>query len=202
MEPTRPIRRWDGVQRLTLLAAAALVLAACSVIPTPSPLGSGLQPGPTAPELASGTVSGHGMTLSVTAEPAVVSAGARIQVEAVVANDGPEPIVLSGSGSGFVFFSVTRVEDGLTSGEPVMTDDCAPHVVNPGEPIAVPFAKSGGWSEDDPNAAFLRTYFAEPELTLPSGTWRIDVMTAATIGEGCVGEPLDLELSLVVTVTE
>lgn len=190
------------MQRFLSLASVAVVAAACSAIPTPTPLGSGLRPGPTAPELASGTVSEQGMTLSVTAEPAVVAAGAPIEVEATVTNDGDAPIELSGSGSGFVFFSVTRIEDGLTSGEPAVTDDCAPHVVPVGEPIVVPFAKSGGWSEDDPNAAFLRTYFADPELTLPAGTWRIDVSTAATIGQGCVGEPLDLETALLVTVTE
>ena len=97
---------------------------------------------------------------------------------------------------------MTRVEDGLTSGPPAMTSDCVQHVVVPGEPNVVPFSKSGGWGEDDPNAAFLRTYFSEPELTLPSGTWRIDVSTAATIGDGCIGPQLDLELALIVTVTE
>lgn len=202
MEPGRPARRSGGVQRPVLSLAIALIVGACSAAPTPTPLGSGIQPGPTAPELASGTVSGQGLTLSATVEPAVVAAGQRIEVEAVVTNDGLEPIVLSGSGSGFVFFSVTRIEDGLTSGEPAMTGDCATHVVTPGEPVVVPFSKSGGWSEDDPNAAFLRTYFSEPELSLPSGTWRVDISTAATMGEGCTGEPLDLELSLVVTVTE
>lgn len=201
-EHARAARRPDGVQRLLFPAAAALILAGCSVTPTPTPLGSDAQPGPTTPELAAGTVSGHGMTLSVTAEPAVVAAGEPIDVQAVVTNDGAEPIVLSGSGAGFVFFSVTRVEDGLTSGEPVMTSDCAPHVVPPREPVTVPFSKSGAWSDEDPNAAFLRTYLADPELTLPSGTWQIDISTAATIGEHCVGEPLDLTLSLIVTVTE
>jgi hypothetical protein len=181
------------MRRLVSLLCTALPLVACSPAPSPTP---------SVPELASGTVSGHGLTLSVTAQPVVVAADQPISVEAVVTNDGAEPIVLSGSGSGFVFFSVTRVEDGLTSGEPVMTDDCAPHVLQPGEPVVVPFAKSGAWTEDDPNAAFLRTYFADPELTLPSGTWRIDVSTAATIGEGCVGPQLDLALTLPVTVTE
>ncbi|MGZ8563458.1 MAG: hypothetical protein ACXWWU_07545 [Candidatus Limnocylindria bacterium] len=190
------------MQRLVPSVLLTLVMAACSLTPTPTPLGSGTQPGPTAPELAAGTVSGHGMTLSATAEPAVVAAGEPISVEAVVTNDGAEPIVLSGSGSGFVFFSVTRVEDGLTSGPPGMTMDCAQHVLAPGEPTVVPFSKSGGFSPDDPNAAFLRTYFADPELTLPSGTWRIDVSTAATIGGGCTGPQLDLALALLVTVTE
>jgi hypothetical protein len=119
-----------------------------------------------------------------------------------VTHDGTEPIVLSGSGSGFVFFSVTRTADGLTSGEPVWTDDCARHVVPAGDRNVIPFAKSGGWSEEDPNAAFLRTYFADPQLTLPSGTWRIDVVAQGYIGDGCTGAQLDLEVSLIVTVTE
>jgi hypothetical protein len=200
MEPTKRVRRRDGVQRFLPAAAAALILAACSVTPTPTPLGSETQPGPTTPELAAGSVSGHGMTLSVTAEPAVVTAGQPIEVEAVVTNDGADPIVLSGSGSGIVFFSVTRLEDGLTLGDSLRTMDCAPHVIR--EPIVVPFAKSGGWSEDDPNADFLRAYFADPELRLPSGTWRIDITVLANIGQGCTGLPVDLALARIVTVTD
>jgi hypothetical protein len=195
-------RRSVDMQRMVLSSLVALLVTACSQSPTPTPLGSLSEPGPTAPELAAGTVSGHGMTLSTAAEPAVVAAGERIDVEATVTNDLADPILLSGSGSGFVFFSVTRVEDGLTSGPPVWTDDCVPHVIPPGEPIVIPFAKSGGWSEDDPNVAFLRTYFSEPELSLPSGTWRIDVTVHGNIGEGCTGPAVDLELALIVTVTE
>ena len=48
-----------------------------------------------------------------------------------------------------------------------------------------------------------RMYFADPELTLPTGTWRIDVTTAGNHRRGVHGaRPLDLELSLVVTVTD
>lgn len=199
MEPVPAARRLGGVQRIAPLALAAMVVAACSQSPTPTPLGSS-GPGPTAPELAVGTVSEHGMTLTAAAEPAVVAAGERIDVEVTLANDGADPIVVSGSGSGVVFFSVTRLEDGLTSGEPAVPGDCVSHEIR--KPIVVPFSKSGGWSEDDPNADFLRTYFSEPELTLPSGTWKIDVVVLATIGEGCTGPAVDLALPLIVTVTE
>lgn len=202
MELVAAARRSGGVQRPVSLAALAVLVAACSQSPTPTPLGSALEPGPTVPELAAGTVSGHGMTLSATADPAVVAAGDRIEVEASVTNDGADPVVLSGSGSGLVFFSVTRIDDGLSSGPPVWTDDCVPYVVPSDEPIVVTFAKSGGWSEEDPNAAFLRRYFAEPDLTLPSGTWRVDVTVHGNIGEGCTGPPVDLAIGLMVTVTE
>jgi hypothetical protein len=156
----------------------------------------------TMPEQAAGTVSEGGITLSATAQPAVVPAGQPIKVEAVLTHDRPEPLIVSGSGSGIVFFSVTRIEDGLTSGPPAMEGDCARHELPPGEPMVVPFAKSGGFSDDDPDAGFLRVYLSDPELTLPAGTWRIDVSTSGNLGDECTGEPLALELALVVTVSE
>jgi hypothetical protein len=154
------------------------------------------------PEQASGTASEGGITLSATAERAVVPAGQPIEVEALLTHDRPEPLIVSGSGSGVVFFSVTRIEDGLTSGPPAMEGDCVPHELPAGEPMVVPFAKSGGFSPEDPDAGFLRAYLADPELTLPQGTWRIDVSTVGNLGDECTGEPLALELALVVTITE
>lgn len=200
MEPVASARRLAGVQRLVMLTLGVLLLAACSHTPSPTPLGSASGPGPTAPELAAGTVSGRGMTLSAAAEPAVVAAGQPIEVEVTLTNEGDDPIVLSGSGSGVIFFSVTRLEDGLTLGDSLRSGDCVSHVIR--EPIVVPFSKSGGWSEDDPNADVLRAYFADPELRLPSGTWRIDITVLAAMGEGCTGQPVDLALALIVTVTE
>lgn len=184
------------------LLLALLLLAACSIGPTPTAIGPPDAAGPSVPELAAGTVTEDGITLSVTAEPAVVSAGAPIQVEAVLEHDRPDPLIVSGSGSGIISFSVTRLEDGLTSGLPAMTSDCARHELPPGVPLVVPFSKSGGYSPDDPNADFLELYFADPALTLPAGAWRIDVATHGLLGEGCDGPPLQLEVALVVTVTD
>ena len=81
-----------------------------------------------------------------------------------------------------------------------MTSDCAPHLIPAAGSLDVPFAKSGGWSADDPNAAFLRAYFADPELRLPPGTWRVEASTAASIGEGCTGAPLKLVAAVDVVV--
>lgn len=183
-------------------ALAAMLLAACSTTPTPTLIGPPAEPGPSVPELASGTVNVDGITLTVTAEPAVVAAGDTIDVEAVLSHDRPDALIVSGSGSGPVAFSVTRLEDGLTSGAPAWTSDCARHEIPMGDPMVVPFSKSGGYTPDDPNADFLEVYFADPELTLPAGSWRIDVTTHGTLGEGCTGPPLALEVSLVVTVTD
>ncbi len=204
MEPVAALRRSGGVQRLVSLPTVilpALILAACISTPTPTALGSGVS-GPSNPELAAGTARQGELTLSVTAEPAVMAVGETIDVRATVSNEGEGPLVVSGPGSGIVFFSVTRVQDGLSSGPPVIEDDCSPHEFAPGQSVVYPFKKSGAFTDDDADADFRRSYFADPELRLPSGTWRIDISTAGVVGEECRGEPLEIEISLVVTVTE
>lgn len=183
------------MRHIHLALGVAAVLAACTSTPPPSA-------SPSTAETVSAEARAHGLVLTATADPATATSGEVIDVVAELANDGPDPIILSGSGDGLVYFSVTRIEDGLSSGPSAHHDDCATHELPAGARTSVPFAKSGGWSEDDPNAAFLSIYFADPQLTLPAGTWRIDVTTAGTIGEGCTGEPLGLALSLVVTVTD
>lgn len=202
MEPVPSARRSGGVQRLVPLLPAVLVLVACAALPSPTPIGSGALPGPTDPELASGVATQGDLTLSVTAIPAVAQANEVIEVTAQLINAGSEPVTVSGPGSGVVFFSVTRLEDGLSSGPPVMEDDCAPHEFHPDQPAAFPFKKSGAFTDEDPDAGFRRSYFADPELRLPAGAWRIDVTTAGVIGDQCRGESLDLEISLVVRVTD
>lgn len=174
------------------LLAVLLLAAGCAAA----------EPTPSTPHLASGTVTQDGITLTAGAEPAPVATGEVIDVTATLSHEGPDDLALSGSGSGIVFFSVTRIDDGLTSGPPVMTGDCVGHVLPAGEPTVIPFAKSGGYSPDDPNAAFMEAYNADPLLTLPSGTWRIDVATYANIGPGCTGVQLELALELIVTVTD
>lgn len=190
------------MKRSLSLALVAVFAAACSQSPTPTPVGSGTVPGPTDPQLASGVATQDDFTLSVMAMPAVAATNEVIEVTGSITNRGPEPMTVSGPGSGVVFFSVTRLEDGVSSGPPVIEGDCAPHEFPPGEPVDFAFKKSGAFTDEDTDAGFRRSYFADTELRLPSGTWRIDVRTAGVIGDACRGEPLDLELSLIVTVTE
>jgi hypothetical protein len=183
------------VQRVIPPLAAILLLAACGFGPSPVP-------SPSTPELVAGTVTEHGITLAAIARPAVVPAGQPIEVEATLTHDRPGPLVVSGSGMGIVFFSVTRLEDGLGSGPPIMDLGCGRHELPAGEPLVVPFFKSGGYSRGDPNADFMEFYNSSPELSLPTGTWRIDVITSGSLGEECAGERLGHEVSLVVTVTD
>lgn len=175
-----------------LAAGLTLTLAACAE-PDPTPVVA---------RVASAEATRDGLSLSAIAVPATVASGDVIAVTATLARLGPGQLELSGSGSGLVFFSVTRLEDGLTSGPPGSRGDCHEYLLSPDEPMVVPFAKSGGYSSDDPNAAFMEAYFADPELTLPPGTWRIDVSAFGNLGHECGGDALiDLAIELVVFVS-
>ena len=178
--------------RIALAALLLIHVAGCSTA----------EPSPSTPENASGSVTRTGITLSATAEPARAASGEVIEVVATLEHDAPADLELSGSSTGFVFFSVTRFEDGVTSGDPVMSSDCVRHVLPADERTIVALEKAGGFDPDNPEDDFKEAYFSDPELRLPPGTWRIDVTTAATIGLDCGGEPLDLALELIVTVTD
>jgi hypothetical protein len=73
---------------------------------------------------------------------------------------------------------------------------CAHHELTARQPIAVPFEKSGGWSNDDPQAAFWRSYFADKELHLPAGAWRITASLDAIAGPECQGQRHRLDASV------
>jgi hypothetical protein len=177
------------------LATTLIAVASCTSAPSPSEGGPSLG-APVA------ETSADGFTLTLEADEAQVRAGDEIGVTATLGHDRDHDVALSGSGSGIVFFSVTRMEDGLTSGPPGFRLDCARHVLRAGPPRTIPFSKSGGYAPEDPNADFMETYFSDPVLRLPAGTWRIDAVTHATIGEGCTGEPLQLTASVEVVVTD
>jgi hypothetical protein len=179
-----------------MLVIAILIVA--------SGCGAPLETSETPPSLGplEGEAREAGFRLSVRAEEGRVRTGDEIHVTATFGHDRDRDVTLSGSGSGVVFFSVTRVEDGLTSGPPAHTDDCVIHVIPAGEPVTVPFAKSGGFSPEDPNADFLALYFSDLALSLPAGTWRIEATSSARVGEGCTGDLLELAASVEVRVTD
>lgn len=68
-------------------------------------------------------------------------------------------------------------------------------------PITTPFNKSGGWTDEDPDAAFYRQYFADPEFRLPAGRWQITATAPFSLGpDTCGGPNVDLRASLTLTV--
>ena len=82
-----------------------------------------------------------------------------------------------------------------------MTADCAPYRLEPGRPLTSAITKSGGYSADDPNAAFYRAFLADPVVSLPAGDWRITAGASLVEGEGCSGASRNLSAPITVHVT-
>lgn len=112
------------------------------------------------------------------------AAGEPIDASAAIQYLGPgRSITTHGSGSGVVLFSLEHL-DGPLDMSGAWTADCGPAEVPADPPEVVIFEKSGGIT-DDSNAAFWRAYFAEPELRLPAGTWRLWALFDRWTGGSC-----------------
>jgi len=170
-----------GVSRLTALAAAlAAFTAGCLPVEDIAHEGD--------------------FTLRIAADRLAWSSAEEIKLAATLTYDGPlAETTLWGSGDGVVFFSVIEI-GGTRRLEASWHSDCGPHPIGPAEPIHVPYRKSGGFSADDPNAAFYRAFFADPLFHLPPGRWEVLAQANFATGDGCGGNPINLVASLVLTV--
>lgn len=106
---------------------------------------------------------------------------------------------IAGSGAGPLAFSFTEVGGSRRMG-PGYRADCRMFTIEPDTPIASILTKSGGWSADDPNAPFYQSFFADPEIHLPAGTWDIGAQAWFSDND-CGGPSHDMTATLRVVVT-
>jgi hypothetical protein len=67
--------------------------------------------------------------------------------------------------------------------------------------ITTPFHKGGGWTAEDPDAAFYEQFSADPEFRLPAGRWQVSAVAPISLGPvDCGGTTVNLRASLVLTV--
>jgi hypothetical protein len=113
---------------------------------------------------------------------------------------GAAPTTIYGSGSSILNFAYAEV-GGTRKVDPVWTADCGPHPLDPATPINEPLSTSGGFSNDDPNAAFLREFLTDPDVRLPSGTWDITAKAYFADQPSCAGATHSIGATLRITVT-
>jgi hypothetical protein len=148
---------------LSVATLVLVVVAGCGQSPEPAPTGL--------PFVVEGRDAGFAMSMRLGSE--VVDAGAPIDVSAVLVWEGAAPTAtIWGSGSGPVSFMLTQLDGDIALGG-LMTADCGPHEFKRLVPVAIPFRKTGGFSNDDPKADFYRSFFADPVFRLPAGQWRV-----------------------------
>lgn len=150
-----------------------------------------------------GVSTDDAFSLSIEASNDRFQAGEPIAVEATVEYIGPLTAIEVAGSPGLPGFGVEQL-DGANHAEPGYGLSCVTYAFNRGRPVSFPFVKSGGYSEADPNAAFMKAYLnisgdlPDPALRLPAGTWRI--YADLSVGEGGCGGTLRHELRASITV--
>ena len=172
---------------------AALAVAACGANPVPSLVAEAL---PQGPPIAS-DVNGR-FRLDFVLPKRTYTAGEPIDGLATLSVLGPGVGKVGASGGGPIAFGIAEV-DGRRAMGPASTADCQVFPIGDGQPITSGIVKSGGWSAEDPDAAFYEAFFRDAGVRLPVGTW--DITAMATFGEGdCAANPLELSAPIRIEV--
>lgn len=128
-------------------------------------------------------------------------AGQPIQANATLTYLGTDPsVTLWGSGTGILGIGARQLDGPIDPGG-ASTTDCVAYELTPDEPMRAEAGKSGGFSADDPLAAFYEAYFADPLLRLPPGRWEISAWASFTAGGDDCGAGNSVALTAPVEIT-
>lgn len=175
-------------------AVVGLLIAACGATPTGAPT-------PTAEPSAGQAVAVEGrFRLTFDLPRTTWAEGEAITGLATLELLGEGAAQLGGSGSGLFGFAFEEV-GGRRKIEPAWTADCRAYQLDAGRPMTSTITKAGGFSADDPDAAFYEAFFRDPVLHLPAGTWRITAVASFIDGADCSGQSRDLRAPILVQVT-
>lgn len=171
---------------------------------------------PVGPDTGAGGATRDAATPSATGEPAPLGQGSDalfsltiqadrsrygadepIEIATTLRYIGDEPTTVTSSGAGLVTFGIQQL-DGPVDVGPGRDEACVRYEYRPGGEEQVRFQKSGGYSNDDPMADFWRAFFADPELRLPAGEYRITA--SAHYGARECGDETTVEASIVIVV--
>jgi hypothetical protein len=195
---TRWLPRFGGALAVAAVVVVGVVIG-LQLAGSPTP--GGPVPSPSS-EVVSNTIVEGDYQLTITSPRATWGTDEPIEVEATLKYLGAEPeVTLRGSGSGLIGFSLEELTGDRIMGA-AANADCAQHTISPSEPISTPFIKSGGYSPEDPDAAFWEAFFAEPDLYLPAGEW--EFIAAATFDDGgdCTASPTYMTVAITLTVAD
>jgi hypothetical protein len=172
--------------------ALAVALAGCGA-PTVSNLG------PTGAPASASDTEGR-TTLTFTLPKATYADREEITGTAVLALE-PGPDLPVGGSRDLLSFGFLEVGGSRQMG-PASDLMCAPHVLSAASPVTSGIVKSGGWSDDMPDAAFYSGFFADPAVRLPPGDWEITAYADFVDGQGCAGAQHGLKATVRVHVTD
>ena len=201
---------WLSVARLagTLASAAVITLIGVvlvSSLPAGSDPGAGghsgtqdiSSPSPTSDPAPLSEGSDALFSLTIQADRGRYEVDEPVEIATTLRYLGEQRATVTSSGGGLVSFSIEQL-DGRVDAIAGRDADCARFDYRPGDEEPVRFQKSGSYSNDDPMADFWRSFFAEPELRLPAGEYRITA--SVHYGAPECGDEKSFEASIVIVV--
>lgn len=121
-------------------------------------------------------------TLEISSQRDTWPAGEPIEVTATLTYLGAGSTTIYGPEPDPLSFGVREI-GGAREMPAFLTYYGAPLRVGP-EPLVAEYRKSGGWSPEDPNAAFYQEFLADPEFHLPPGRWEVYVWARFATEDG------------------
>ncbi|AOY76806.1 hypothetical protein [Clostridium formicaceticum] len=94
---------------------------------------------------------------------------------------GAEDSIMIWSGEPYFHYTIYNGQEYFNEG--LTLDILKTTVLKKGEIYTIPFLKSSGYCENDPNASFWKNYYAEKELKLPKGKYFFTAYTDFSLDE-------------------
>jgi hypothetical protein len=147
-----------------------------------------------APGAASGRVVDGAFTVEITSPKSQYAAAEVIQVSATLTYTGPAASIRISHALQTIGFGI----DGFLNGNvrPIYAFKCASSELRRGEPMMVPFAKTGGTMTPDPS---FDAFMSGSALQLPPGVWHVYAEAEFSEG-GCADPGHDIRAEIVLTV--
>ena len=124
--------------------------------------------------------------------------GDPISGTAILSLTDSQPTKVTGA-SELIAFAFDEV-GGIRHVAPIWGQSCSEYPLDPATPQSVAIYKSGAFQGNEPDADFLRTFFADPEIHLPAGTW--DITAIASFSEsGCAAPNRTIQATVRIHVT-
>lgn len=156
-----------------LAITVSLVAFACAAEPGASPSPS---PAVGSPAAAQAEASEGPFKLAFTLRATSWSASEAIDGTASLSVAAP--VEVGGSGGGLLGFSYEEIGGLGRHMEWAETADCRPYQLDPAQPIMSGLTKAGGYDAQASGADFYASFFADPVVHLPAGTWTITALAS------------------------
>jgi hypothetical protein len=168
------------IHRAVATVLALGLVVACSSAPTSGPR--------TSPQPAEQTAEDAQFRLTFRMASSIQHAGEPIDLQTTLAYLGTDVAVIVGSDwSPPVWFGLEHIDGDLDLDGPISLLTCQLTPLDAGVPLQIPFIKNGGYSSDDPDAAYWKAFFDDRVFRLPAGRWRLSANFQGMTSDRCEG---------------